>query len=168
MLACPAAMGFEPDQLFHASAWHRSYGGSLDTNPLQERNQVMPAKRSATNLARAVTQSGHEIWLAGLGAFTTARKESSKLFDLLVEEGKARSRALAAGGMSGLRAQATGGMGQLERIFEERLSKALKGIGVPTAQDVNQLSRRVAELDRHVAALARTNGAKRAKRRARR
>ena len=124
----------------------------------------MTAKRSATNLARAVTQSGHEIWLAGLGAFTTARKESTKLFDLLVEEGKARSRALAAGGMSQIRAQASGGMGKLERIFEERLTKALKGIGVPTAHDVNQLSRRVAELDRHVAALARTNGTKRARR----
>ena len=128
----------------------------------------MAAKRSATNLAHAVTQSGHEIWLAGLGAFTTARKESSKLFDLLVEEGKARSRALAAGGMGQLRAQASGGIGQLERIFEERFTKALKGIGVPTAHDVNQLSRRVAELDRHVAALARTNGAKRTRRKVRR
>ena len=128
----------------------------------------MAAKRSQANLAQAVTQSGHEIWLAGLGAFTTARKESSKLFDLLVAEGKARSRALAAGGMSGLRAQASGGIGTLERIFEERFTKALKGIGVPTAQDVNQLSRRVAELDKHVAALARSNGTKRAKRKARR
>ena len=86
----------------------------------------MAAKRSGTNLTRAVAQSGHEIWLAGLGAFSTARKESNKL-------------------------------------FEERLAKTLKGIGVPTARDVSQLSRRVAELDRHVAALTRGNGAKRAR-----
>ena len=128
----------------------------------------MAAKRSGTNLAQAVTQSGHEIWLAGVGAFSTARKEGSKLFDLLVEEGKARTRALTAGGVGQIRAQASGGMGKLERIFEERLSKALKGIGVPTSHDVSQLSRRVAELDKHVAALTRGNGAKRAKRKARR
>ncbi len=129
----------------------------------------MPAKRSGTNLAQAVTQSGNEIWMAGVGAFSTARKEGSKLFDLLVEEGKARTRALTSGaGVKQIRAQATGGLDKLERMFEERLAKTLKGIGVPTAHDVSQLSRRVAELDRHVAALTRGNGAKRAKRKARR
>jgi poly(hydroxyalkanoate) granule-associated protein len=122
----------------------------------------MAAKRSGTDLARAVAHSGHEIWLAGLGAFSTARKESGKLFDLLVEEGKARSRALTKSGVQ-LRSQATGSIGRLESLFEERLAKALKGIGVPTARDVNQLSQRVAQLDRHVAALARGNGVKRAK-----
>jgi poly(hydroxyalkanoate) granule-associated protein len=122
----------------------------------------MAAKRSGTDLARAVAHSGHEIWLAGLGAFSTARKESGKLFELLVEEGKARSRALTKSGVQ-IRSQATGSIGRLESLFEERLAKALKGIGVPTARDVNQLSQRVAQLDRHVAALTRGNGAKRAK-----
>lgn len=126
------------------------------------------AKRSGTNLAQAVTQSGHEIWLAGVGAFSTARKEGSKLFDLLVEEGKARTRGLTAGGMKQIRAQAGGSFDKLEQIFEDRLTKTLKGIGVPTAHDVSQLSRRVAELDKHVAALTRGNGAKRGKRKARR
>jgi polyhydroxyalkanoate synthesis regulator phasin len=112
-------------------------------------------------------QSGHEIWLAGLGAFSTARKEGNKLFDLLVQEGRARSRALTAGGVQ-ISAQATDSLGKLEKIFEERVAKTLKGIGVPTARDVSQLSRRVAQLDKHVATLARGNGAKRAKRKARR
>lgn len=128
----------------------------------------MAGKRSGTNLAQAVTQSGNEIWLAGVGAFSTARKEGSKLFDLLVEEGKARTRGLTGGGMKQIRSQASGTFDKLERMFEERLTKTLKGIGVPTAHDVSQLSRRVAELDKHVAALTRGNGAKRAKRKARR
>jgi polyhydroxyalkanoate synthesis regulator phasin len=123
----------------------------------------MAAKRSGTDLARAVAHSGNEIWLAGLGAFSTARKEGNKLFDLLVEEGKARSRALATGGIRGIRSQAGEGIGRLEKMFEESLQKTLKGIGVPTAHDVSQLSRRVAQLDKHVAALTRGNGAKRAK-----
>jgi polyhydroxyalkanoate synthesis regulator phasin len=128
----------------------------------------MAAKRSGTNLAQAVAHSGHEIWLAGLGAFSTARKEGGKLFDLLVEEGKARSRALTPGGVKQIRSQATDSLGKIEKMFEERLAKTLKGIGVPTARDVSQLSRRVAQLDKHVAALARGNGAKRAKSKARR
>jgi poly(hydroxyalkanoate) granule-associated protein len=128
----------------------------------------MAGKRSGTNLAQAVTQSGNEIWLAGVGAFSTARKEGSKLFDMLVEEGKARTRGLTTGGMKQIRSQASGTFDKLERMFEERLTKTLKGIGVPTAHDVSQLSRRVAELDKHVAALTRGNGAKRAKRKARR
>jgi hypothetical protein len=33
------------------------------------------------------------------------------------------------------------------------VAQALKGIGVPTARDVDHLSRRVAQLDRNVAAL---------------
>jgi poly(hydroxyalkanoate) granule-associated protein len=123
----------------------------------------MAAKSSGTNLARAVAHSGHEIWLAGLGAFSTARKEGNKLFDILVQEGRARSRALAAGGVQQIRSQATYGFGRLEKLFEERLAKTLKGIGVPTARDVSQLSRRVAQLDKHVSALARGNGARRAK-----
>jgi polyhydroxyalkanoate synthesis regulator phasin len=128
----------------------------------------MAAKRSGTNLAQAVTKSGHEIWLAGVGAFSTARKEGSKLFDMLVEEGKARTRGLPGPSVQQLRSQATDSFGKLEKAFEERLAKTLKGIGVPSARDVDQLSRRVAQLDRHVAALARGNGAKRGKRKARR
>lgn len=128
----------------------------------------MAAKRSTPNLAQAVSQSGHEIWLAGLGAFSTARKEGSKLFDLLVEEGRARSRALSGGGVRGLRSQASDSFGRIEKMLEDRLARTLKGIGVPTARDVDQLSRRVAQLDKHVTALARGNGARRGKRKARR
>ena len=116
----------------------------------------MPAKRS-DNLAQAV-QSGHEIWLAGVGALSTARKEGSKLFDLLVQEGKARTRAMTAGSVGQIRSRATGGLDKLERMFEQRLTKTLKGIGVPTSHDVSQLSRRVAALDKHVTALSRRNG----------
>lgn len=123
----------------------------------------MAAKRSATPSSTHLTQeavaSGHEIWLAGVGALSTARREGSKMFDLLVEEGKARTRALTAGGVTQIRGRASSGLDKLERIFEQRLARTLKGIGVPTAQDVTNLSRRVAELDKHVTALARRNGA---------
>jgi len=122
----------------------------------------MARKNTETKLTQAAMQSAHEIWLAGLGAFGTARHEGNKLFHLLVKEGKgleARTRAFAGGGVKELRSRAGGAIGQLEREFEARLAKALKGMGIPTARDVEQLSRHVAQLDRHVAALVARRGA---------
>jgi poly(hydroxyalkanoate) granule-associated protein len=116
----------------------------------------MARKNSQARLAQQVTESGREIWLAGLGAFSTARQEGNKLFDLLVKEGKGletRTRAFAGSSVKQLRSQASGTLGKLERAFEQRVAQAMKGIGVPTARDVDQLSRRVSQLDRNVAAL---------------
>jgi poly(hydroxyalkanoate) granule-associated protein len=48
----------------------------------------MARKNSQARIAQQVSESGREIWLAGLGAFATARQEGNKLFDLLVKEGK--------------------------------------------------------------------------------
>ncbi|HEX6829199.1 MAG TPA: phasin family protein, partial [Burkholderiales bacterium] len=38
-------------------------------------------------LVRQVKESGHEIWLAGLGAFSKAQEEGGKVFEALVKEG---------------------------------------------------------------------------------
>lgn len=117
----------------------------------------MARKDSQARIARQVSESGREIWLAGLGAFSTARQEGNKLFDLLVKEGKgleSRTRAFAGSSVKQLRSQASGTIDKLERVFEERVAQALKGIGVPTTRDMDQLSRRIAQLDRSVSALA--------------
>jgi len=127
---------------------------------------------SQARLAHAVSESGREIWLAGLGAFATARQEGNKLFDLLVKEGKGlegRTRAFAGSSVSQLRSRASGTLGKLERAFEQRVGQAMKSIGVPTARDVEQLSRRVAQLDRSVSQLAgRKSGGNRRARKAHR
>lgn len=52
-----------------------------------------------------------------------------------------------------LASRATGTLDKLEHVFEERVARALKALGVPTAKDVDRLARRVAELDTHVEAL---------------
>jgi len=127
---------------------------------------------SQARIAQAVSESGREIWLAGLGAFATARHEGNKLFDLLVKEGKDmenRTRAFAGSRMTQLRSRAGGTLGKLERAFEQRVGSAMKTIGVPNARDLEQLSRRVAQLDRSVARLAgRGAGGKRRARKAHR
>lgn len=111
------------------------------------------------DLLRAVSRSGHEIWLAGVGALYTARREGSKLFDLLVDEGRACASALTAGGLQQVRSRLSSEVGRVERLVEKRLVRLLVSADVPTARDVGELSRRVAELDRHVSALARRNRA---------
>ena len=112
-------------------------------------------KAAQVQLSKAMAHSGREIWLAGLGAFATARHEGSKLFDLFVQEGR---RAIGGNGIGKLRARARGTVGQLERAFEDRVEKALKGMGVPTSREIHDLARRVEKLDAHVSALVRGRG----------
>ena len=50
-------------------------------------------------LAGAVRDSTHQIWLAGLGAFAKAQQEGTKVFEALVKEGsELQRRTLAASG----------------------------------------------------------------------
>jgi poly(hydroxyalkanoate) granule-associated protein len=107
-------------------------------------------------LLRQVKESGHEIWLAGLGAFAKAQEEGEKVFNALVKEGRqleAKTRQMAGGRVEELASRASGTIDRLEKVFEERVARALKSLGVPTAQEVEQLSRRVAELTRQVETL---------------
>src|SRR5438067_4513955 len=46
------------------------------------------AKGMARDAAKGVLDSSHQIWLAGLGAFSQAKQEGTKLFDTLVKQGE--------------------------------------------------------------------------------
>jgi poly(hydroxyalkanoate) granule-associated protein len=96
-----------------------------------------------------VKESANQIWLAGLGAFAKGQEEGLKFFESLVREGeKVQHNATKAAGarIADVKAQATGTWGKLERVFEERVSKALHGLNVPTKKDIDALSKRVSEL----------------------
>lgn len=121
-------------------------------------------KTAADNqLAQAVAQSAQKIWLAGLGAFARARTEGDKLFDLLVEQGKAlrsTSERAADQALSTVRSQADATMStaqgkwdKLEQVFEDRVSRSLNHLGVLTSKDVDELARQVADLNESVRAL---------------
>lgn len=107
-------------------------------------------------LVRQVKASGHEIWLAGLGAFSKAQEEGGKVYNALVKEGKhieTKTRQEAGERVGELASRASGTIDRLEKVFEERVARALKALGVPTAKEVDHLTRRVAELTRQVEAL---------------
>lgn len=123
-------------------------------------------KRS--QLAGAVKDSAQQIWLAGMGAFSKAQEEGTKVFEALVKEGQSlqkKTQGMAeekisevTGKMSAMAETVTAKAGQnwdkLESIFEARTAKALNKLGVPTAKDVDALVQRVDALAAAVARLA--------------
>ena len=123
---------------------------------------------ASADFSSTVKESAQQIWLAGLGAFAKAQEEGSKVFDTLVKEGVTMQRKTqAAAGekiseatskmtsmASEIQSKASGGWDKLETIFEDRVAKALKNLGVPTARDVEVLSARIDELNRNIGKLA--------------
>ena len=91
-----------------------------------------------------------------MGAFSKARDERNKVFQALVREGRSiqlRTRAMAeesigevAGRVTEVRDRATESWDKLEQVFEDRVSRALARLGVPTRKDVQALIKRVDEL----------------------
>jgi poly(hydroxyalkanoate) granule-associated protein len=55
--------------------------------------------------------------------------------------------------------KASGQWDKLEGIFEERVSRALNKLGVPSAKDIDVLIARIDELNRNVAKLSAKGGA---------
>lgn len=126
---------------------------------------------TAGKISDPVKQSAREVWLAGLGALNIAQQEGgkvlergSKLFQRLVEEGskfEGKARSDIEGAVSdfrgeveqrteSVRKQASDNWDKLEKIFEDRVARALAGLGIPTRDDINGLSARVADLAEQV------------------
>jgi poly(hydroxyalkanoate) granule-associated protein len=125
-------------------------------------------------LAKSVKDSAHHIWLAGMGAFSKAQEEGTKVFEALVKEGQSLQRKTQSvaeekiGEVTGkmtamagtVQARANQNWDKLEGIFEARTAKAMNKLGVPTAKDVEALIERVDELAAAVAKLSRQMGSK--------
>lgn len=119
---------------------------------------------TAQDLHRMARESAQQVWLAGMGAFAKAQQEGSKMFDSLVREGMDMQRktqaaaqehmSQASSRMSGLAGdlgqRASGQWDKLEGIFEDRVSKALRRLGVPTSADVKALHERIDALSREL------------------
>jgi poly(hydroxyalkanoate) granule-associated protein len=127
---------------------------------------------SAKDLSQSVLNSSHQIWLAGLGAFSRAQAEGMKVFETLVRQGErleektrraASDTAAAARGAARAKAKemqqmAGGTWDKLEQVFEDRVERALSKLGVYTQNDVQRLAARVDELSDAVNALLKAAG----------
>jgi poly(hydroxyalkanoate) granule-associated protein len=113
------------------------------------------------NWGQTIVDSTRQIWLAGLGAFARAQTEGNKMFDTLVKEGQAvegRTKHIATEQMTQIGKKASGAWDKLEQVFEERVSRSLNRLGVPTYKDIDALTKQVGSLNDSVQQLL--NGAK--------
>lgn len=122
-------------------------------------------------LAQDLKKYTHQIWLAGLGAFTRAETEGGKTFDTLVKAGEeietrtreevrkqlnvANSkieevRTAAGSKVDDVKSKATDTWDKVEKVFDDRVSRALKRLGVPTRRDIEELNTRIEELTRTI------------------
>lgn len=101
------------------------------------------------NLAATIRKSANQIWLAGLGAFAKAQAEGQKVFDALVAEGQRvqeETKTAADERIAEIKSRGAGAWDKLEKVFEDRVARALHSLNVPTRKDIDTLSKRVHEL----------------------
>jgi poly(hydroxyalkanoate) granule-associated protein len=127
------------------------------------------AQAQADHLTKSLSESAQQIWLAGVGAFGRAQAEGSRLFEGLVKEGlnlEQTARKLAGNRADVVRDAVENRVGQareravdtwdrLEKVFEDRVQRALVKLGVPSREDLGSLADRV---DALTAELRRANG----------
>jgi poly(hydroxyalkanoate) granule-associated protein len=121
-------------------------------------------KSAAAVSSKSIMESAQQIWLAGLGAFAKAQEQGGHLFETLLKEGSSleqKTRKLATGKVDDVRDAVESGVTQvrertqetwdrLEQVFENRVSRALAKLGVPGRKDLDELLKRVDELNREV------------------
>jgi len=121
-------------------------------------------KSAQTNMLSAL----HQVWLAGLGAVSKAQHGAPKMLDDLITEG-ARFQSDTRGAadkafrdvLGGMQSRISAGIGQaqgqaadvlgnLEKIFQTRVHRVLSQLGVPSASEVEALSKRVDSLNKSI------------------
>jgi poly(hydroxyalkanoate) granule-associated protein len=116
---------------------------------MPKRLKELASEGTENQLATMIRESANQIWLAGLGAFSMAQKEGSKMFEALVAEGEKvqeRTKVAADERLAELREKATGTWDKLEKVFEDRVARALHTLNVPSRHDLDTLSKQVHEL----------------------
>ncbi len=128
---------------------------------------VKAAVKVVRTESTTVAEKGREFVLATVGAAAIVRKQGEKLVaNFLDETAQFRNRAtkLATNVVGDVQEQANGVLAQVKSAAaanlgwvgekaQDQVGKVLSRIGVPTKADVNELSRRVADLHKQVKAL---------------
>ena len=79
---------------------------TVRAKPAATKSNAADIQARAEHLSRSLVESAQQIWMAGVGAFTRAQGEGSKLFEALVNEGmniEKTTRKLATGKVDAVR-----------------------------------------------------------------
>ena len=147
----------------------RQTGGRAESSvPPRARARARDATNVAEDAQAEWLQGVQQVWLAGMGAIARAQKEGPAAFTDAVVEGlkllnQSRStaqrmmrgvfesaQANVQSRMGGARSQAQETWDNLESLFQSRVQRAMHQLGVPTADEIRVLTRRVAELNENV------------------
>ena len=114
------------------------------------------AKKKAKEVQSELVESAHKIWLAGLGALAVATEEGSKLFDSLVSrgeqlEGKGKEQVgKAKETVSGVKTVAESYWTTFEQKLDEQITGVIHRLGVPTKDEIEMLTKKVADLTKSI------------------
>lgn len=119
-------------------------------------------------LAAKIKGSARQIWLAGLGAYTKAEEDTGRFFDRLVQEGEqleSKTRGAVEKQIKSVedrvgdvRDRATGTWDKLEHLFDERVSGALRRLGIHRRDEIEALERRIEALESELLRLQKQSG----------
>ncbi|MFT7372306.1 MAG: poly(hydroxyalkanoate) granule-associated protein [Oleiphilaceae bacterium] len=129
-----------------------------------EKQEERSVIESRSQLSEKIKESARQIWLAGLGAYTKAEEDTGKIFEKLVKEGEeieSLTRGVVEkqfkavedtvegvkGKVEGVKEKATGTFGKLESVFDQRVSKTLIKLGIPTNSRIQELEARIEQLE---------------------
>ncbi|MET4024764.1 poly(hydroxyalkanoate) granule-associated protein [Marinobacter sp. MBR-99] len=114
-------------------------------------------------LADKIKDSARQIWLAGLGAYTKAEEDAGKFFERLVQEGEqleTKTRGVVEkqiktveGRVGEVKEKATGTWDKLEHMFDQRVSGALRRLGIHRREEIEAMERRIEALESELARL---------------
>lgn len=117
---------------------------------------LMQIPQDLLERGRGIVGKGHDVWLAGLGAFAAVEEEGTTFFNTLVDRGRTveesgRKRVEDVREEVGERRQQV--THRLEEQVYEPILGALRSFGVPTRREIRELSNKVDALTRQVEAL---------------
>jgi poly(hydroxyalkanoate) granule-associated protein len=122
-------------------------------------------KGLVTPITHKIKESASQIWLAGLGAYAKAEQEGNKFFETLVKDGenletvtreqigKQWNQCLDKVGE--VKEKATHSWERIEKAFDERVSRALVRLGIPSRAEVDALKAEVDDLKKMLDAMKR-------------
>src|SRR5271157_5764718 len=100
---------------------------------MPKRLKELAAETPVSQMAVKIRDSANQIWLAGLGAFSKAQQEGVEMFEAFVAEGEKvqeRTKTAADKRLTEVREKVTGTWNKLDKVFEDRVGRALHALNV--------------------------------------